>query len=153
MYEYKTVGNMSFDTRTPDKVCEILEYVSSKEPYTRLRLYYGDTETGRCWMDEHDTVGSIGRSTGRYKIPLLIKTRRSLGGTAILDNRIIKITLVNGAVLYKHPLFNMPEVKADGCTVFMDGKTYANCKTDMQAERLAKFLSGDIDTKGGRYSG
>jgi len=110
---YQQVGSMSFDSRTPYTVCRILEEGNRKYPAERLRIFYGDTETGRCWMDENDTIGYIGRSTGEIKIPLLIKNTRSHGGGAILDHCIIKITS-NGHTIYEHPKFNMPEVTFKG---------------------------------------
>jgi hypothetical protein len=38
----------------------------------KIRLFYGDTQTGQSWFDEHDVVGRIGRSTGSIKVPLLV---------------------------------------------------------------------------------
>lgn len=149
--QYKQIGGMSFDIRTPDTVCNILAQYAGRRD-VRLRLYYGDTETGRCWMEEYDTIGYIGRSTGQIKIPLLIKNSRSLGGGAILDHCIIKIT-VGGVTLYEHPLFNMPAVTVNndysghGWQVLIDGKVYANCKTKKQAERLAAFMRGERNSK------
>jgi hypothetical protein len=149
--QYKQIGGMSFDVRTPETVCNILAQYAGRRD-VRLRLYYGDTETGRCWMEEHDTIGYIGRSTGQIKIPLLIKNSRSWGGGAILDNCIIKIT-VDGVTLYEHPLFNMPVVTVNndysghGWQVLFDGEIYANCKTETQAKRLAAFMRGERNSK------
>lgn len=145
MKKYKQIGGMSFDIRTPDTVCNILAQYAGRRD-VRLRLYYGDTETGRCWMEEYDTIGYIGRSTGQIKIPLLIKNSRSLGGGAILDHCIIKIT-VDGVKLYEHPLFNMPVVTVNDHQVLVDGEIYANCKTKKQAERLAAFMRGERNSK------
>lgn len=142
--EYKIVNGMSFDTRTCDKVCKILSDYYGKQ--TRLRFYYGDTTTGRCWMDEYDTIGYIGRSCGTNKIPLLIKTRNSNGGGAILDHCIIKIT-ADGYTLYKHPNFNMPIVTVSGMQVLFDNDVYANCDTEKQAVRLAAFMCGERNCK------
>ena len=67
-------------------------------------LDYGDTETGQSWRETFDIRGSIGRSTGSIKIPLLIKTSRSLGGGAVLDHCLVKITDANTKkILYIHP--------------------------------------------------
>jgi len=149
--QYKQIGDMSFDIRTPETVCNILAQYAGRRD-VRLRLYYGDAETGRCWMEEHDTIGYIGRSTGQIKIPLLIKTSRSWGGSPILDHCIIKIT-ISGITLYEHPLFNMPVVTVNndnsghGWQVLFDGKVYANCKTKKQAERLAAFMRGERNSK------
>ena len=144
--QYKKVGQLSFDSRTPDRVCEILESYNRTGREQRLRLYYGDTETGRCWMEEHDTIGYIGRSTGSVKIPLLIHNSRSMGGGAILDHCIVKIT-ANGHTLYEHPNFNMPEVTVKENAVLFDGDIYAICDNERKAERLAEFMIGERNIK------
>jgi len=144
MKNYKVVNGMSFDENTPDTVCKILSDYYGKQ--VRLRLYYGDTVTGRCWMEEYDTIGYIGRSWGPNKAPFLIKTRNSDGGGAILDRCVIKIT-VGKHTLYKRPNFNMPSVTTDGEKVLFDGEIYANCKDEKQAARLAAFMRGERNCK------
>ena len=68
----KVVNGMYFSESTNDKVCNILS--TSKE---RLRFYYGDIKTGKCWMEEYDTIGYVGKSSGSVKVPLLIKNSTS----------------------------------------------------------------------------
>ncbi|AFH21294.1 hypothetical protein CR3_gp129 [Cronobacter phage CR3] len=73
----------------------------------RVRVWYGNTETGESWLDEYDVTGKIGRSMGEQKIPLLVKNSRSYGGGALLDSSIIRIDSINSRrTLYKHPNFN-----------------------------------------------
>lgn len=150
--QYTEVNGMSFDSRTPRNVCEVL---SQCHYYNhRIRLFYGDPQTGTCWMDEYDTIGYVGRSTGKYQVPLLIKTKRSTGGVSILDYCIVKITC-NGATLYQNPLFNMPEVRVNGSEVSYGedteasqyGSVYAVCPTAEKAQRLAAFLRGERNSK------
>lgn len=99
--EYKIVNGTSYDIRTPDIVVAILE--RSRREKLRLIITYGDTETGKVWADWGIPFrGHIGRSIGEYKIPLIIKTSRSLGGEAILDYCIVKIVESKGGrVLYE----------------------------------------------------
>lgn len=144
MKEYKVVDGTHFNPKTPDVVCNILNTYLDKEE--RIRVFYGDRETGRCWMDEYDTIGRIGRSMGPCKIPLLIKTRRSMGGAALLDDCIIRIQ-DRGRVLYQHSKFNMPTVKAEGCKVMFDDSVYADCKSEIQAQKLAAFMRGERNNK------
>ena len=134
---------MSFKKDTPDIVCAILEHYNRQKPQRYIRLYYGDAATGRCWMEEHDTIGTVGRSCGQIKIPLLVKAGDD-GGGAILDHCIVKIT-DNGKIIYQHPAFHMPTVLADGKQVLFDGEIYANCSSPSQANRLAQFMCGEID--------
>ena len=110
--DYKIIQETAYHIDTPDRVVMLLE--RSRQERIRLRLYYGDKETGRDWCEVYDTVGYVGRSTGRIKIPLLIKTSRSSGGGAILDNCIVKIEYANKAkqgrrVLYQHPNYHLPK--------------------------------------------
>lgn len=73
----------------------------------RLKLTYGDPETGAVWGDRPET-GTIGRSMGPLKVPLLIKNRRSTGGAAILTNCIVGIEC-EGKVMYRHKDYHVPE--------------------------------------------
>lgn len=77
-----------FDYSTPTKIRTILEQY--RKEGGRLRLFYGDTQTGRCWMEENDVLGKIGRSTGTMKIPLLI-AEGECGGPGILDSCVVRI--------------------------------------------------------------
>jgi len=103
------VNGTTYHDETPSKVIDILEaarlnhvddqYGRPLRGHLRLRLHYGDVKTGRPWGDSE--TGQIGRSTGTSKIPLLIKTRRSMGGGGILDHCIVKIEAMPGRqVLY-----------------------------------------------------
>ena len=85
--QYKVVNGTSYDSRTSDEVINLLEHYRSNKQ--RIRVFYGSE--GRCWNEEHDTMGTVGRSTGTCKIPLLIKSSRSYGGGSILDDRIVRI--------------------------------------------------------------
>ena len=78
----------------------------------RVRLHYGDTDTGRDWMDRYDVTGRIGRSMGPVKVPLVIANCRSMGGPAILENCIVRIRHANkknGGDLYRHPKYHEGE--------------------------------------------
>lgn len=99
--QYKVVNGISFDARTPDKVCNILaRHCGGRNQ--RVRIFLGDTTTGKDWCEVYDTIGYIGRSTGTVKIPLMVATARSLGGGAILDHCIVKIT-IDKETVYQHP--------------------------------------------------
>jgi len=146
-----------YNVKTPIRVIEQLE--RARLGGNRIRVFYGDQETGRCWMDENDTIGTVGRSTGRIKIPLLIKTKRSYGGGAILDSAIVKITVkipgvVTPQIIYQHSNFHTPEMDVvsshvPGCTagVDFDHVRQANFKTRAQAERYIAFMAGRRNSK------
>lgn len=120
--------------------------------HERIRVFYGDTETGCDWMEIYDTIGYVSRSCGNVKIPLLIKNSRSIGGTGILDDSIVKIT-IDKVIVYQQSNYRLPNMeireasdnlKAIGYnySTFEDGKNDFNCKTMKQAENHIDFLKG-----------
>ncbi len=74
---------------------------------TRVQFHWGDVKTGKDWGDIYDVKGRIGRSTGPIKIPILLYNSRSIGGGAVLDHCIVKITETKGGrVLYQHAKYS-----------------------------------------------
>ncbi len=112
---FKVMNGTFYDSKTPDKVIEVLE--QAKEGRVRLRLDYGYTDlnkksddghtNGQSWGEVNDITGYVGRSTGERKIALLVHNTRSMGGGAILTHCIVKITRSNdkNRVLYQHPTY------------------------------------------------
>lgn len=140
-FGYKvTEDNTWYDVRTDDAV--IAELQQARRYGYRLRLRTGDPETGLDWLDEWDSEGTIGRSTGSVKTPLLIKKRTSHGGGAILTHCVLRIlnTTDPYAVRYSHPLYHHPvfttgPAESEGYleAVYADGKLYAQFKKPGQA--------------------
>ena len=148
---YKNVYGFYFHHETNDKVIDLL--VNAYTGGSRIRLYYGDVKTGKCWMDEYDMSGTIGRSTGRIKIPLIINNSRSLGGPGLLEHCIIGVQYKN-AWLYRQDNFHLAEItlepsKLPGYTtaVLFDGELRANFKSLSKAERYAAFMKGERGSK------
>ena len=76
----------------------------------QVRLIPGDRKTGEPWLEEHDVVGKIGRSTGTLKVPLLIEAGAD-GGGAILTACLLAIIEWNsGEFLYQHPAYHAPDL-------------------------------------------
>jgi hypothetical protein len=105
---YIVVNGISYDERTPAAVIRTLEDARNK--HCRLRLHYGDTDTGRDWGETNDVTGYIRNSMGPLKIPILVHNARSMGGGAILDHCIVKITTTQSPrrTLYQHPHYTPP---------------------------------------------
>ena len=108
------INGTTYNNETPKAVVDILEFNrltrNDHGPRTRIRVYYGDAESGWDWGERYDVAGHIGRSTGRIKIPLMINNSRSMGGPGLLDNCIVAIRTarkIDGQTiwLYKHPNF------------------------------------------------
>ena len=134
----------AYHIETPESVCEALE--NARVSGRRLKLYFGDAKTGEDWCEELDTTGTIGRSTGSVKIPILLANSR-YGGGAVLDHCIIKIKQA-GRVLYQHPNYQQPKidiVPSDlpkySHNLNVNGKTYSRHKTERSAKMLAAKLS------------
>lgn len=106
---------IEYDATTPEAIVSILEDHRRRfreargRPTPRLRIHYGDTKTGRDWMDEYSVEGYIGTSTGTVKIPLVIYNARSMGGGAVLTGAIVRIrtTGKHGTDLYRHPRYHL----------------------------------------------
>jgi hypothetical protein len=98
-----------FDPGTAPEVTHVLE--RCRTSHDRVRLVLGDTDTGQSWFDEYDVVGTIHRSGGHLKVPLLIADRQD-GGPAILTTCLLCIIRwKNGKVLYRHPVYQHPELE------------------------------------------
>lgn len=133
----------------PETCQKVKDIISNLPRNTRIRLFYGNTETGEVWTEENDVCGYIGRSTGSVKIPLLINNKNSFGGGSILDNRIVGIVTTSGNWLYKHGTLNVglwdfytTDDTNYHVTVTHNHKIYANLKTQKQAQNLIAFMQG-----------
>lgn len=138
-----------FSPDTPQRVQEVLENARLND--IRLRLFYGDDVTGRDWLEENDVVGCIGRSTGTMKVPLLLDNRRSCGGPAILDNRIVRIISTSDKrELYRHPQYHQADLSIVlnehpdyAASVTANGETHARFKTVKSAQNWIAFMRGE----------
>jgi len=149
-----------FNSETSDRVKECLEHCYNSN--LRIRIWYGDTKTGVSWLDEYDVVGTIGRSSGQAKIPLLIKSSRSSGGGGILCHCIIRIDNISSRrTIYEHPLFDVPtlgvypNLDEDTKTkypfiVLKYGTIQARFKSRTSAYNYIDFMTGDRYTTGGK---
>ena len=85
---YQIINGTAYHEKTPHLIIRWLERARTEG--ARVRLTLGDTQSGRPWNHRPES-GFVGRSTGKIKIPLLLKTNRSMGAGAIDDDCIIKL--------------------------------------------------------------
>jgi hypothetical protein len=150
--QYNIVNGTAYNSETSIEVIETLERVHMSGK--RIRVFYGDAATGLDWIEENDTIGFIGRSTGKVEIPLLIYSRRSTGGLSILDSCIVRIVeTASNKELYRHKSYHQPKltVKRHDCgegIVLADDQTaIAYFPSVVQAERWAEFMRGNRHSK------
>lgn len=157
--EYRTLGDKEtwFEADVPPMVRKTLErYRKSGD---EIRIFYGD-ESGRDWLEEFDMVGTIGRSTGPMRVPLLVP-RGECGGPALLTKNIIRMMdVATGAELYRHPTYHQPELRLRDADEDLQEKGYlvsvearnkydewqiqANFKTLGDAGHWLAFMTGKV---------
>jgi len=144
----------SYDPRTPPEVVRILENCRVWPHARRIRVRYGYTrgkKAGLDWLEEHDVEGTVGRSMGPVKVPLMIHNSRSTGGQAIMDECIVRIIdTKTHKVLYSHPKYRHPKftIRIDWndrsetpVLVLADGKSHASFPSRRAAETWVKKMS------------
>jgi len=109
--KYRIINGTAYHEETEDAIVLVLENARQSNRLIRLRLCYGDVETGRDWGESCDTTGYIGRSTGSIKIPLMIRGINSTGGGGLLDHCIIRIEWKERGYkeyteVYRHPHYH-----------------------------------------------
>lgn len=129
-----------FNSTTPEGVRFALE--GARRSGDRIRIWYGDSETGKAWPDEFSIIGYVSRSVGPQKVPILLHDARSIGGMPILADRIVRIDTTSGVRLYTRTDFDPGEWIVEQCDVYRDGELFARCKNERQAQRLAEFMVG-----------
>lgn len=105
--QYKVCNDTYYHINTPDSMVNLLEHIRLNK--IRVRFHWGDTDTGRDYGDMYDVKGTLGRTMGPVKSPILLQKSNSWGGGIILDHCIVKITLTTKPyeVLYQHPSYHV----------------------------------------------
>lgn len=105
------VNGTKYHSATPANVIRALE--EAREGRYRIRVFYGDTDTGRDWDERYDVTGYVSRSIGPTKVPILLANARSPGGPAMLDHCIVRIRHSSkqarrrhGGDIYRHPRYH-----------------------------------------------
>jgi hypothetical protein len=150
---YKIISGTAYHLDTPEQVISILENNRNNNNKQRIRIFYGNTETGEDWCEEYDIMGYVGRSTGSIKIPILLNNISSAGGAGILDHCIVKIT-IDKKTIYQHPKYHISKMTIKECTneyllksgykyaVYIKDEVHANFKNEIRAKSYIQFLQG-----------
>lgn len=145
---YRNVEGTFFHAETPFEV--VVPLRAAWHGRQKLRLFLGDAETGLDWNEENDVIGYLGRSMGPIKVPLLLKSRRSDGGPALLDHCIVKLADAGGHVFWQHPNYHSrafsiepADLHGYAATVKRDSEIIARFKKPGQAEKWVEFMRGE----------
>ena len=136
------------DSDALPEVCKVIDRCFRNG--TRVRLFYGDTETGREWGEENDVLGSIGRSVGPLKSPILI-LKGEHSGTTILEHCLLKIMDANTRrILWVHDRYQTPtfSITEDATPKLpfkgtMNGQSKARFASFAKAAAWVAFMSGE----------
>jgi len=144
--EYVQSRNLHFYTDTCAKVKKVLNDCFEED--TLIKVYLGDSITGKAWNEDNDTIGTVSRRTGIYKVPLLVAPGEH-GGCHLSDHSIVAIKdIMTGEYLYTHTTFHTSVVTIGPSTqpgykysTFTDGELYGNHKTLADALKCKDLLS------------
>ena len=137
----------TFSNSTNDKVKQVLTSCYNRK--NRIRIVYGDVNTGKSYLDEYEILGYVGKSTGVKQIPLLINNSRSFGGGSILTGSILKIVdTQTKQVLFEHENYVIPVLTKEISShndylydVIYNGESVvARFKTAKQANNYIDFM-------------
>ncbi len=102
--DYKVVNGTFYTSNTNNEIIEVLE--DARKNGARIRIFYGNTITGEDWLEDNDTIGTISRTFGDVKSPILLKRKNSTGGRLIFTEYIVKIT-INKRIYYIHDKYHI----------------------------------------------
>ena len=122
----------------------------------RIRVFYGDIHTGRSWNEEYDVMGTIGRTTGSIKVPILLHNKRSRGGGALLLSSVIRVDdIEDKKTLWKLNNFHVEKMTIEKRSKSTDYpfavmqaqdngaiSNVANFKTEGKAKKWIDFMEG-----------
>lgn len=143
--EYK---GLYFHPYTTQGVMEKVAYYY--ESGKRLRVFFGDYKTGKDYGETYDIIGTLGRSTGRIKIPLLIKRSNSSGGGPLSTYMIVRILDVETMKdVYLHPTYTLPTIETkvhpgykNITEVFINGQKVTEFQREEQVKKFTDFIKG-----------
>lgn len=95
-----------FGPNVHPEVARILTNIHRSD--ARIRLFYGDPQTGEDSMEEYDIIGAVGCTTG-VPSPILVANKRSSRGSLIFCENVLKITC-DKQVLWQASNYHLPRL-------------------------------------------
>ncbi len=144
-----------FDPGTDPLVQRALERY--RKSGKRVRVFFGDPETGRDWCEEWDVVGQIGRSGGTMKVPLLLPLGENFG-PAIMTSKVLRVMdVATNKDVYRHVKYQVPGLEIEPLADpelpnhkwagYRDGELIARFRSNYEAVEWKEFVTGGIATK------
>ena len=119
-YNYKIVlKDGTVEEREPDDFAKLVDAFEEIREWhysnrRHIRIWYGDTTTGRAWNEQYEVTGYVGRTCGDYKEPILLANKNSVGGPSLLFRSIVRVDDIGRhKTLYQHPKFHVDEMKVE----------------------------------------
>jgi len=135
MCNHKVVNETHYHVETPDQVIAILEGYRDNL-HSNIRVHYGDSKTGKDWLEECHIFGRVSRSMGPCKIPLLVHPNAN-GAPGMLEHCIVRIRQGRRDI-YRHPKYHHSVLKKTRSSlpdysieVQADGKPHARFKSEL----------------------
>ena len=150
---------VTYPKGTPEAVEALLEL--ARKTSQRVRIWYGDPETGASWEETERVVGRVeAREVNGVLHPHLVARAGSNISSYIMANTIVRLQ-VNGIEVYKHSHFSQPQYRMvvapqDLCTpewVMVGNRVVARFSTAIEASRWVDFMSGLRMNLSGRKDG
>lgn len=142
----------AFSAGTP--VAAALALDALRRSTTQVRIFLGDQQTGEAWPEEHDVLGTIGRSMGPCKVPLLVP-KNAHGGAALTTASIVGIMAKTGW-RWRHPtlsfgaweVISAPFASEDGQRIYKaetrhNGALHGRHATLLAARRHMAFMTAE----------
>lgn len=152
---------MEFQDNTTQGIKNAL--MEAKKIGLRIRIFYGDPETGEDSLAEFDTVGYVylRKEAPHYPILIYDKGTRSGEGALIKCQNVMKVIICdkrNKRVLYENPHYYTPalEIKPPwkqealqgfSCRVDAEGKTMKHFHSKDRAQNYINWIEGTINRK------
>jgi hypothetical protein len=125
----------------------------AEETQQRIRLWYGNPETGESFEVEVDNIGYVSTNVwGLAEFPVLVHNSRTDIGVRIPTWAIVKAT-VNGVMVYRHPQFSQPKYTVAADMVLIGEDIHRQFKSEAAAQRWVEWMYGKRTSLGGPTPG
>jgi hypothetical protein len=140
-----------YHAAAPRQVVDALAAAASDG--SKVRIHYGDPRTGKDWLEEFGVEGTLSRSMGPLRVPLII-SGNSQWGEPLVDHCIVRLEVRPAARrafedVYRHPCYHVGKIEmapsgleSHPYQVMVDGKPHANFATEQERGKFSRKMFG-----------